>query len=254
MPPNDMLESLLLSWPVARDTTDVQVLLAYLRQESNKPIPIEQVQQLLADLEHRHLCRRDGEKFWLREPDCREDALYRPLEEALQQPAILAALGLDPEQQFVFQNTATGGTSGEGRLTRPDFTMALVRRWEFDPQRTLDVFSFEVKNHAGLSVASVYEAVAHGRMVHYPYLVCPRSRLYPETTEQIRRVCGSEQIGLITYRLERAPGEVVHVEVRDLEVIGEATRWAPDPSNVQRHLRARLTKLSRDRLRNLASA
>lgn len=253
MPHDDTLESLVLAWPVARDTTDVQVLLAYLRQETNKPMPLEQVEQLLANLEHRHLCKRDGQKFWLREPDCREDALYRPLEEALQQPAILAALGLDPQQQLVFQNTATGGTSGDGRLTRPDFTMALIRRWEFDPQRTLDVFSFEVKNHAGLSIASVYEAVAHARMVHYPYLVCPRSRLYPETTEQIRRVCASEQIGMITFRLERAPGEAVQVAVRDLEVVSEASRGSPDPANVQRHLRARLTKPLREKLLTLAN-
>ena len=59
----------------------------------------------------------------------------------------------------------------------PDFTLAVIKSWRFDPRRSLEVYSIEVKRRSGTSVASVYEAVAHGRFAHHPYLVCPGSTL-----------------------------------------------------------------------------
>ena len=45
----------------------------------------------------------------------------------------------------------------EGRYSRPDITLAAIRAWKYDPKRTLEVYSFEVKNRKGSNVPAVYE-------------------------------------------------------------------------------------------------
>ncbi len=157
-----------------------------------------------------------------------------PAKAMLQTSTVFEGIGV-ASREFVFQKTATGGLLGDGRLSRPDFTLAAIRSWRFDPQRTLEVYSFEVKNRAGASVSAVYEAVAHGRFAHHPYLVCPRSRFDPAFNSEIFDACVREGIGLITFDIVVPIGR--SFEVGAIQVVRQAARrsqtlnWWSDTSS-----------------------
>ncbi len=225
--------------PQMREECDVHALTSYLSAKANRLLSLQDVEDALRWLEVRDLVSRDGDKVWLSEPDRRELELYGALEGLLKSSLLLERIGVSGNE-YVFQKTALGGVRGDGPLTRPDFTVAAIRSWRFDPQRTLEVFSFEVKNRAGASIPAVYEAVAHGRFAHYPYLVCPRSRLNDATNEAMVTACVREGIGLVFFDIV-VPGDGGFV-IECLEVVQEAERRAPDPVLVQRHLESRLSR------------
>ena len=152
----------------------------------------------------------------------------------------------------MLQNTSRGGALGEGRLTRPDFTLAAVRRWRFDPVTTLDVYSFEVKNRAGSSVAAVYEALAHGRFVNYPYLVCPRSLFDESLNRALKSTCEREGVGLFLFDIEVTQPRDYSVTNVSLHV--RAERGAPDPFETEKFLDNRLNEPNKVRLQQLADA
>lgn len=228
----------ILRWPQMRDGCDIHALTSHLTAKANQLLSTQAVEDALRWLSVRELVTRDGDQVWLSEPDRRELDLYGKLEGRLNSNALLERIGVSGSE-YVFQNTALGGARGDGPLTRPDFTLAAIRSWRFDPQRTLEVFSFEVKNRAGATIPAVYEAVAHGRFVHYPYLVCPRSQLDEAANEALRTACVRERIGLILFDIV-VPGEG-DFNIERLEVAHEAERRAPDPVLVQRHLERRLS-------------
>jgi hypothetical protein len=183
-----MLADKILAWPQVKFGCDIHALQQHLSAESRRIIPVSEVESAINFLVVRELIKREGDKIWLSEPDRKEFELYGPLEGLFKSPSLLRELGVQ-DSRFVFQRTATVGSHGDGALTRPDFTLAAIHSWKFDPARTLEVFSFEVKNRNGAGISAVYEAVAHGRLVHHPYLVCPLSRLNAETHEAIRTAC-----------------------------------------------------------------
>ena len=226
----------ILGWPDAKDGADIYALTSYLSRKTNQQLSITQVEESVRSLEARELVIYQGGKVWLKEPDRPERDLYPGLESQFGDSQFLNRIGIKGEE-YVFQKTADGGVR-DGRLTRPDFTLAAIRSWKFDPQRTLDVYSFEVKNRAGTSTASVYEAVAHGRMVHYPYLACPRSHLDSSLNEEMRTASAREGIGLILFDI--VVFRVGEFRVEGLELIGKAERRYPDPALVER-LCSRLT-------------
>jgi hypothetical protein len=228
----------ILKWPQMREGCDVHALTSYLAARANRRLSSMEVEEALGQLAVRELITRDGDRIWLSEPDRRELDLYGPLEGLLKSAAVLERIGV-LGSELVLQNTALGGVRGNGPLTRPDFTLAAIRSWRFDPQRTLEVFSFEVKNRAGATVPAVYEAVAHGRFVHYPYLVCPRSRLNDAANEVMRTACVREGIGLIVFDIV-VPGDGGFA-IEQVEVVQEAERRTHDPLLVQRYLESRLS-------------
>lgn len=225
-------------WPQMREGCDVHALTSHLTAKANRLLSAQEVEEALRWLSVRELVAREGDRVWLSEPDRRELDLYGQLEGHLKSSSLLGRIGVSGKE-FVFQKTALGGARGDGPLTRPDFTLAAIRSWRFDPQRTLEVFSFEVKNRAGATIPAVYEAVAHGRFAHYPYLVCPRSRLNDAANESMLTACVREGIGLIFFDIV-VPGDGGFI-VERLEVVQEAERRAPDPVFVQRHLESRLS-------------
>lgn len=70
----------------------------------------------------------------------------------------------------VVENTARKST-GAGRWTRPDISMACVAHFRFTIGSQLDLYSFELKLSSGCTVVSVHEALAHGAASHHSYLV-----------------------------------------------------------------------------------
>lgn len=205
----------------------------------------------LDDLRRRRLVDSDGKSWWRIEPDFEENLLETGVEAFLGGLEALASLRLRSDN-YVLQNTTMRGIAGGGKWSRPDFTMAAVRRFRYDPRRYLDVFTFELKNRRGSDVTAVHEALAHTRFSHYAYLVCPRSMLAPESTNLIRQSCADHSVGLITFDLS-ADDEDRPV-LSNFRFESSPARRAPDPDDVDSQLDSRLSSANRDRLLLLASA
>lgn len=248
-----MHESILaaiLGWREMRSGCHLQALVHHVGAVLNAPITQSDVLEAIEILSRQELIAHDGPTLRLVEPDRREFDLYGQLETLLSSPTLRIQLGLSGTK-YVFQRTATGGPLGRGLLSRPDFTLAAIQSWRFNPQRTLEVYSFEVKNRAGTALPAVYEAVAHGRMVHHPYLVCPRSQFHPDQNKQMEEGATREGVGLMLFDLTANDGEF---SIRNLEIIAAAVRRTPDPFLVQQHLEDRLTVDNQDRLAHFAGA
>lgn len=99
----------------------------------------------------------------------REDELYAPFVEWLESSF--------EDQELAFaraKNTSTGrGRSrSSGRWSRPDVTAVQVSRYEWLPEITVEVSSYEIKRaRDATKLESVYEAAAHGRWAHRCSLV-----------------------------------------------------------------------------------
>lgn len=204
----------------------------------------------LDSLRKRRLVESDGKSWWRIEPDFEEILLERAVEGFLEAPATLASLRLKSDS-YVVQNTTTARVSGGGRWSRPDFTIAAVRRFKYDPRRYLDVYSFELKNRRGADVTAAHEALAHTRFSHYAYLVCPRSSLSPEGTTLIQQSCAAHGIGFITFDLQASDND--EPILSDFRFDASPSRRAPDPDDIDSLLDERLSAVNRARLLALAS-
>lgn len=204
----------------------------------------------IASLEQAGDVAREGERVRRIEPDFKEALLEDGVERWLRSEECNVALRIDPDQR-VFHRTATGGAQGTGLYSRPDFTMAVIRRLKYDPLRHLDVITFELKNAQGANLMAVHEALAHTRFGHYSYLVCPRSRLCPEDTQSIHSACAEHGLGLILFTIASpAPPP----NLTEFDVVLHATRKSPDPYVVEAFLEARLPDTALVRLEKLAGA
>jgi len=75
---------------------------------------------------------------------------------------------------FAVKITATpkGRPRSSGQWSRPDLTLVEVNNYQFVPQASLEVTTFEVKRFADAqNMSSVYETAAQSRWAHYAYLV-----------------------------------------------------------------------------------
>lgn len=226
-----------VNWGPAKDWFSPLALTHYLQRQFQTVVTQERVNQELDLLFRTGRLERSSGDFRLCDPDCVEQDLYALLEPLLGSESFRHELGV-LSNAFVFQRTASGGPSGAGPFTIPDFMLAAIQSWRFDPQRSLEVFSFEVKNRKGASASSVYQVVAHGRFVHYPYLVCPRAHVRTRDTEIITNTCSSEGIGLALFDVVIEEGGAVGV--RDLSVVLPAKRRVPDPHILEQNLFRRL--------------
>jgi len=245
------LEALLvreiLDWPPASSGCELSALISHLTRQVNEPLSEPEVRAVLKWLSARGLVRVDGDALRLSEPDRPELQLYGSLSRHFSARKFLRSLGVAPST-YVFQDTSTGGRRGNGRLTQPDFTLATVKSGRFE--RLIEVTTFEVKNRSGASVASVYEVVAHGRISHFPFLACPRSKLELTKIDAIRRASENESIGLILFDIiEDGEGAFTIEDVR-IDMMPE--RRSPRMSDVQTHLEGRLTPANCAKLEGLA--
>jgi hypothetical protein len=240
---------LILAWPQAKAGFQINVLAGHLAGHLNRVVGEREIQNALAQLEARELITTERDQYWLTEPDRPERDLYAPLIEALTSEGLLTVLGVIPHPH-VFQLTATGGIRGDGRLSMPDFTLAVIKSWRFDPRSSLEVYSFEVKRRGGTSLTSVYEAVAHGRFAHHPYLVCPRSHLDTRQNADLQTACAREGVGLILFDI--VVDQTPRFRVDHVEMVEEAERHSPDPRLVEQYLAKRLGVENCAKLQGLA--
>lgn len=196
---NTILVDEIRSWPAANTGCDFPALVSYLTRRLNTPLTDPDVQTAVNWLTSRGLAKLDAGCFKLSEPDRPELSLYELLYSRFKSKTFLRNLDVELGT-YVLQDTSTGGTAAPGLLTRPDFTVATIRASMFE--RGLDVMTIEVKNRAGSTLKAVYETLGHGRVAHYPYLACPRSRLDISKMDEIREACRIQNIGLILFDIE----------------------------------------------------
>jgi hypothetical protein len=240
-------------WEDGRNWFQFSALNTHLNKTQNLHIPAGTIQRELKWLEETGQLERKQELYKLCEYDPPEQTLYDKLEVLFRSEEFVGKQLSVKAKTFVLQNTSKGGAPGEGRLTRPDFTLATLRRWRFDPAATLDVYSFEVKNRAGSSAAAVYEALAHGRYVNYPYLVCPNSRFDESLNRALKSTCEREGVGLVQFDI-RVATQQKDYSVTNVILHVQAERRATDPSETERFLVSRFNEENKLRLEQLASS
>jgi len=132
----------------------------------------------------------------------REDELYAPLVEWLESSF--------EDQDLAFArakdtSSGRGRSRKSGRWSRPDVTAVQVLRYEWLPEITVEVSSYEIKRAKdALKLESVYEAAAHGRWAHRCSLVLEQladEDLDASIVDEVRRF----QLGL--YIMRRRSGD-----------------------------------------------
>ena len=239
-------------WEDGRNWFQFSALNTHLNKTHNQQISAETIQRELKWLEESGQLERKQEQYKLCEYDPSEQTLYDKLEGYFRSTEFFGKQLSLKSETFVLQNTSKGGAQGEGRLTRPDFALATVRRWRFDPSATLDVYSFEVKNRAGSSAAAVYEALAHGRYVNYPYLICPSSRFDECLNSALKSTCERVGVGLLQFDIHVPRQKEYSVTNVSLRVPAE--RRATDPAETEKFLISRFNEENKQRLEQLARA
>jgi hypothetical protein len=207
--------------------------------------------ETLVTLEARKLIAIKGTHVQRCEPDFPERDLEDHIEAFLGSDVAFDHLRLD-RSFTVWLKTARGGRAGTGTWSRPDFTIATIRRRKYDPVRHLDLIAFELKNLAGSSLVAVHEALAHTRFAHYAYLVCPRSELNARVQAAIRESCAQHGIGLISFAIDVGAKKVPDLSEFKFEV--EPRRQTPEPDQVDNYIEDRFDADNRVRLLKIAEA
>jgi hypothetical protein len=131
-----------------------------------------------------------------------EDALMSPVEAWIRHiHAPGYSLKDEGKPTFVVSDTSRGGTA-TGLWTRPDITVASVRRYRYTNLRRIELTGYELKKAGGASITAVHEALAHKRWVHSAYLFVftPTGPLAPEIRiADIKAECARHGVGLITF-------------------------------------------------------
>lgn len=218
-------------------------------QEFGQPVKREQFEAVLQGLAGRLLIVATPREVRRCEPDFPENSLEDDVERFLLSPQALRHLRLE-SAYTIAQRTARGGRAGTGIWSRPDFTIATIRRRKYDPVRHLDLIAFELKNLAGSTVVAVHEALAHTRFAHYAYLVCPRSELSAGVQLAIQDACTRHGVGLIRFDLTAGNDDGPQLTNFEFEV--EARRKTPEPDQVDSYIDDRLSEANRQSLLRIA--
>jgi hypothetical protein len=214
-----------------------------------RKLPEDLYPETLETLKARRLLSITGEKVKRSEPDFPERDLEAGIETFISSEQAVTHLRLE-RGSTIWQKTARGGRAGTGTWSRPDFTIATIRKRKYDPVRHLDLIALELKNVAGSSVVAVHEALAHTRFAHYAYLVCPRSHLNASVQRAVRESCSQHGIGLLSFDLSVGSGNSPAFSAFRFEV--DPRRQAPEPELVDNYIDDRFDVESQERLSSIA--
>lgn len=134
-------------------------------------------------------------------PDASEKELMPTLEKWISEvhaPRFFPTARRSPGYRVV--DTSTGGARS-GTWSQPDFTVALLRSYEYSTLRHIELVGYELKRAGQGKVTAVHEALAHRRWVHYAYLVLFTP---PDSDEEVRITeltfeCNRHGVGFITF-------------------------------------------------------
>lgn len=239
------IESEIWAFEGMREWTELGPLQQHLESVLNTEVSVGQIEAVFERLLSSGLIEQRANEWRLREFDQSESDLYDPLLRQIRKTQFLDQIGV--QQGANVSEKIAHNRPSSGRYSQPDLILASIHRWRFDPGRSLEVFSFEVKNRAGTNVTAVYEALAHARFVNHPYLVIPRTRLDHKNQSSVRSVCEREGVGLIEFDLlpfGKQSGSII--ENAKVEI--PAIRRETDPKIVEEFLITRLSATNQNLL------
>lgn len=157
----------------------------------------------------------------------RERDLYAPLRDAIETKWI-NKFGFDAVK--VEETHSRGSKDTGGTFTRPDITVAGVRRYVYLPKR-LEIVTFEVKSADSVGVLGVLEAIAHREAAHRAFVIYGTSRSSFEASAEAERILDLAQKYSVGVMLTAHPDKV-----EEWEILLDAIRHEPDPARLDRFL------------------
>lgn len=156
-----------------------------------------------------------------------ERPLYGPIKTTIETRWI-ERFGFDDVR--VEETHSQGSKQTGGTFTRPDITVAGIRRYVFLSKR-LEIITFEIKPADSVGIMGVLEAIAHREAAHRSYVIYAISRTAFESSAEAERIIELAQkygVGLI---LTEDPAQV-----DTWEIVLDALRHEPDPARLDRFL------------------
>jgi len=142
----------------------------------------------------------------------------------------------EEQKKYLVQVIKGQGRGGEGgRWTRPDLVFIAVRQYEYVPDKTLELVSFEVKRKNEYSIDGCFQTAAHSKFAHRSYLVIQYGKeedLDTNAFVRLEQECQRFQVGLIVFTDENKPDT--------FKTLVECERKSPDPAEVDRFIASQL--------------
>lgn len=160
-------------------------------------------------------------------PVTRERDLYPSLKKSIESKWI-NRFALD--DVIVDETHSRGSKDTGGTFTRPDITIAGIRRYVYLPKR-LEIVTFEVKTSDSITIMGVLEAIAHREAAHRAYVIYATLRTNFEEAIEAERIIELAQkygVGIVLAEQPEA--------VESWEILIDAVRHEPDPARLDRFL------------------
>lgn len=198
-----------------------------------RQVPNAELESALRELEAKCAVTLAPDRIKRSEPDAPERDLEADTLAWLKRRGALARLGFR-RRAIAIERTASGGATGAGVYSNPDFTVVLAQPCKAS---AVTVVTLELKNFRGANTAAVMQARAHLAFSHYSFLVCPRPQFWPLDAYEPRPDCRREGVGLVTFEIAPARSRR---KAQAYEKKLAAKRHRPDPADVKRYLRDKL--------------
>lgn len=156
-----------------------------------------------------------------------ERPLYDPIKTAVENHWI-ARFGFD--HVLVEETHSRGSKDTGGTFTRPDITVAGIRRYVFLPPR-LEIITFEIKPADAVGIMGVLEAIAHREAAHRSYVMYAVGRTTFDSSAEAERISELAQKFGVGVVLTEDPAAV-----DTWEILLESIRHEPDPARLDRFL------------------
>lgn len=175
-------------------------------------------------------------------PEVREYELYDPALKELQKH-------WQQRNQLLHclcEKTASQGRRDTGgSWSRPDLVAVGLRKFEYLPDRVLEVYSFEIKAEYDVSIKGVLEALAHREMATRSYVIYHTNDQpwdhFPEA-QRIEQLAARHGIGvIIASRIDSFK------DCWDIRI--SATRSGSDPESLDRFVKMTLSEESKSQIR-----
>lgn len=131
-----------------------------------------------------------------------------------------------------------------GSWSRPDITVVGHKKYEYLPDKLLEVFTFEIKAEYDVTIKGVLEALSHREAATRSYVIYYTNKrdfgAFPEAS-RIEEIAARHGVGVFAAR-----------DIEDLnswDEITAATRATPDPDNLERFIKSTLSDGAKSKLR-----
>lgn len=169
-----------------------------------------------------------------------ESKLYEPFYESIIE---FAKKNFKLEEHVAEVTAFQGGRFTGGRWTRPDITVIAVRTFEYQPSKTIEVMTFEVKPVNSYGVEGVYETASHSAFANRSYLCLHLQSDGVEPPNRLVSECERFGVGLITFTNPR--------DWRTLDRVVNARYNSPDPFEVDTFIGVQMNRESQRKLQKL---